>query len=69
MCNLFVNYDVTEYTFEKNAITSYRAFHLENHIMGVHIFRLIQALPVLTKYDRGRLKVTAESNEEKKNVG
>ncbi len=29
----------------------------------------IKAIPVLTKHDRERSTVTAESNEKKKNVG
>ncbi len=52
-------------------ITSYHAFDLENAIAGgSHIEGFpIEATPVLTKHDRGRSTVTAESNEEKKNVG
>ncbi len=52
-------------------ITSYRALDLENDIVGgSHIEGFpIWAIPVLTKHDRGRSTVMAESNEEKKNVG
>ncbi len=57
-------------TFEK-AITSYPAFDLENDTVGgSHIEGLpVKAIPVLTKHERGRSTITAESNEEKKNVG
>ncbi len=46
-------------------ITSHHAFDLENATAGgSHI----EGFPI-TKHDRGRSTVTAESNEEKKNVG
>ncbi len=52
-------------------MTSYRALDLENDIVGgQHIEGFpIQAMPLLTKHDRGRSTVMAENNEEKKNVG
>ncbi len=58
------------YRLLKNATTSYRALDLENDIVGgSHIEGFpISAIPVLTKHDRGRSTVMAESNEEKKNV-
>ncbi len=54
-----------------NAITNYRALDLENDIAGgSHMGGLPnQAIPFLTKHDRGKSTVMAESNKEKKNVG
>ncbi len=52
----------------KNVITSYRALDLENDVVGgsdVESFP-ISTIPVLTKHDRGRSKVLAKSDEEKK---
>ncbi len=56
----------TALTSRKSAITGYRAFDLENDIAGgSHIEGFpIKAIPAQTKHDRGRSKVTAESNEE-----
>ncbi len=50
-------------------LISYRA--LDNDVVGgSHIEGFpIWAITVLTKHDRGRSIVMAESNEEKKNVG
>ncbi len=52
-------------------ITNYLANDLENDISGgSHKGGFpIKAITVLTKNDRGRSTVTAESNEEKENVG
>ncbi len=52
----------------ENAITGYRALDLENDIEGGSHIECFP-IPVLTKHDRGRSTVTAESNAEKKNVG
>ncbi len=55
----------------KNAITSYRTLDLENDIAGGSHLKgfLIKTIPVLTKHDRGKLKIMAKNNEEKNNVG
>ncbi len=58
-------------TLLKNAIVSYRALDLENGIAGGSHIRCFptQAIPNLTKHDRGGLAVIDESNEGKNNVG